>query len=52
MTVDDEMVGEKLNQDPFWVVVTDDSRAEENIYEGTDAAGKKHIIERHRMCYR
>ena len=46
------MVGKKLNQDSFWAVVTDDSRAEENIYKVTDAAGKKHTIERHRMRYR
>ena len=49
MTVDGEMVGEELNKDSFWAVVTDDSRAEEDMYEVTDADGKKHIIERHRM---
>ena len=52
VTVEGEMVGEKLNKDSFWAVITDDSRAEEDIYEVTDAAGKKHTIERHRMRYR
>ena len=52
MTVDGEMVSEKLNKDSFWAVVTDNSRVEENMYEVTDAAGKKHATERHRMCYR
>ena len=41
-----ELAGEKLNKDSFWAVVTDISRANENIYVVKDAKGKEYIIPR------
>ena len=52
MTVNGRMLGKKLNKDSFWSVSTDDSRAEENSYEATNASGKKHTIKRHMVGYR
>ena len=47
-----ELAGDKLNKESFWAVVTDVSRAEENIYEVTDAQDKKHTLRRSLLRHR
>ena len=44
VTVYGELAGEEMNKDSFWAMITDDSEAEGNIYEVTDAEEKNHHI--------
>ena len=52
VTVHGELSGEELNKESFWAVVTDVTQAKENIYEVTDAQGKKHTILRSLLYHR
>ena len=52
VTVNGELTGDNVNMESFWAVVTSVDKEDKNLYEVTDAEGKKHMFPRSLLRHR